>query len=79
MSKLTQLFKSPDGGFPKIVYALPVLLIVIGGIVYLSLNIKKGTVKNKIQAASMAVGLQLNKDKTSDILLSIFELGQSAH
>ncbi|MEM6321683.1 MAG: hypothetical protein AAF960_28750 [Bacteroidota bacterium] len=58
MSKLTQLFKSPNGGFPKILYIIPVLLIVVGGMAFLSFNIKKGAVKQKIQAASMAVGLQ---------------------
>jgi len=54
MSKLQQLFKSPDGGFPKILYAFPFVLILFGGLVYLSLNIKKGAVKKNIQAASMA-------------------------
>ena len=78
MSKLTQFFKSPDGGFPKIVYALPVLLIVIGGLVYLSLNIKKGTVKNKIQAASMAVGLQddINYISTKTKASEVFALSK---
>lgn len=78
MSKLTQLFKSPDGGFPKIIYALPILLILIGGLVYLSLNIKKGTVKNKIQAASMAVGLQddINYISTKTKASEVFALSK---
>ena len=74
MSKLTQLFKSSDGGFPTITYILPILLILVGGVVYLSMNIKKGTVKKNIQAASMAVGLQddinyiSTKTKASEVL-----------
>ena len=78
MSKLTQLFKSQDGGFPKIIYVLPVLLILIGGLVYLSLNIKKGTVKNKIQAASMAVGLQddINYISTKTKASEVFALSK---
>jgi len=83
MSKLTQLFKvqfsqSPDGGFPKIIYVLPVLIILIGGLVYLSQNIKKGSVKNKIQAASMAVGLQddINYISTKTKASEVFALSK---
>ena len=78
MSKLTQLFKSPDGGFPKIIYVLPILLILIGGLVYLSFNIKKSTVKNKIQAASMAVGLQddINYISTKTKASEVFALSK---
>ncbi|MFK7979202.1 MAG: hypothetical protein AB8G86_04420, partial [Saprospiraceae bacterium] len=78
MSKLTQLFKSPDGGFPKIIYALPILTILIGGLVYLSFSIKKSTVKNKIQAASMAVGLQddINYISTKTKASEVFALSK---
>ena len=78
MSKLTQLFKSLDGGFPKIIYVFPILLILISGLVYLSFNIKKGTVKNKIQAASMAVGLQddINYISTKTKASEVFALSK---
>ncbi len=78
MSKLTQLFKSPDGGFPKIIYVLPVFLILIGGLVYLSLSIKKGAVKKNIQAASMAVGLQedINYISTKTKASEVFALSK---
>ncbi|MFK7979570.1 MAG: conjugative transposon protein TraM, partial [Saprospiraceae bacterium] len=78
MSKLTLFFKSPDGGFPKIIYVLPILLILIGGLVYLTLNIKKGTVKKKIQAASMAVGLQddINYISTKTKASEVFDLSK---
>jgi len=78
MSKLTQLFKSPDGGFPKIIYALPVLMIIIGGIIYLSLNIREGAVKKNIQAASMAMGLQddINYISTKTKASEVFALSK---
>jgi len=78
MSKLQQLFKSPDGGFPKILYAFPIVLILIGGLVYLSLNIKKSTVKKNIQAASMAVGLQddINYISTKTKASEVFALSK---
>jgi len=78
MSKLQQLFKSPDGGFPKILYAFPFVLILFGGLVYLSLNIKKGAVKKNIQAASMAVGLQddINYISTKTKASEVFALSK---
>ena len=78
MNKLTRLFKSPDGGFPKILYAFPILLIFIGGLIYLSMNIKKGTVKKNIQAASMAVGLQddINYISTKTKASEVFALSK---
>ncbi len=78
MNKLTQFFKTPDGGIPKILYALPILLIIIGGFVYLSMNIKKGVVKQKIQAASMAVGLQddINYISTKTKASEVFDLSK---
>ncbi len=78
MSKLKQLFKSTDGSFPKILYAFPILLIIIGGLVYLSMNIKKGTVKKNIQAASMAVGLQddINYISTKTKASEVFALSK---
>ena len=78
MSKLTQIFNAPDGGIPKILYALPILLIIIGGLVYLSMNIKKGVVKQKIQAASMAVGLQddINFISTKTKASEVFDLSK---
>ena len=78
MNKLTRLFKSPDGGFPKILYVLPFILVLIGGLVYLSFNIKKGTVKKNIQAASMAVGLQddINYISTKTKASEVFALSK---
>ena len=78
MSKLQQLFKSPDGGFPKILYAFPIVLILIGGLVFLSLNIKKSAVKKNIQAASMAVGLQddINYISTKTKASEVFALSK---
>ena len=78
MSKLTQIFKSENGRFPKIIYVLPFLLVVIGGLVYLSKNIKKGAVKQKIQAASMAVGLQddINFISTKTKASEVFDLSK---
>ncbi|GEM_PF-2849077 len=78
MSKLKQLFKSPDGGFPKIIYALPILLVLIGGLIYMSVNIKKSTVKKNIQAASMAVGLQddINYISTKTKASEVFDLSK---
>ena len=78
MSKLKQLFKSPDGGFPKIIYALPILLVLIGGLIYMSVNIKKSTVKKNIQAASMAVGLQddINYISTKTKASEVFALSK---
>lgn len=78
MSKLTQLFKSPYGGFPKILYALPIVLMMLGGLVYLSMNIKKDAVKKKIQAASMAVGLQddINYISTKTKASEVFALSK---
>jgi len=53
-------------------------LILVGGLVYLSLNIKKGAVKNKIQAASMAVGLQddINYISTKTKASEVFALSK---
>ena len=78
MSKLQQLFKSPDGGFPKILYAFPIVLILFSGLVFLSLNIKKGTVKKNIQAVSMAVGLQddINYISTKTKASEVFALSK---
>lgn len=78
MKKLNWLFTSTDGGFPKILYAAPILLMVIGGMFYLSMNIKKSTVKKKIQAASMAVGLQedINYISTKTKASEVFALSK---
>ena len=78
MSKLTQFFKATDGGIPKILYALPILVILIGGLFYLSMNIKKGVVKQKIKAASMAVGLQddINFISTKTKASEVFDLSK---
>jgi len=75
---IQQLFKSPDGGYPKILYAFPFVLMLIGGLVYLSLNIKKGTVTKNIQAASMAVGLQddINYISTKTKASEVFALSK---
>jgi len=78
MNKLKQLFKSPDGGFPKIIYALPIFLILIGGLLYMSVNIKKSIVKKNIQAATMAVGLQddINYISTKTKASEVFALSK---
>ena len=78
MNKLTHFFKAHDGGIPKILYALPFLFVIIGGLIYLSMNIKKGVVKQKIQAASMAVGLQddINFISTKTKASEVFDLSK---
>ena len=78
MSKLTQLFNAPNGGIPRILYLLPILILGIGGLVSLSTNIKKGVVKQKINAASMAVGLQddINYISTKTKASEVFDLSK---
>ena len=78
MNKLSLFFKSSDGGLPKILYAIPIAFMVIGGLVYLSMSIKKDTVKQKIKAASMAVGLQddINYISTKTKASEVFALSK---
>ena len=78
MSKLTHFFNAPNGGMPRILYLLPIFLIIIGGLLYLSMNIKKVGVKQKIQAASMAVGLQddINYISTKTKASEVFDLSK---
>ena len=78
MSKLTQLFNAPNGGIPRILYLLPILILGISGLVSLSTNIKKGVVKQKINAASMAVGLQddINYISTKTKASEVFDLSK---
>ncbi len=78
MSQLTQFFKTDNKGLPKILYVLPILLLLIGGLVYLSMNIQKGAVKQKFQAASMAVGLQddINYISTKTKASEVFDLSK---
>ncbi len=78
MSKLTQLFKGTSGGVPKILFVLPFVIITFGGIIYLTTNLQKGTVKKKVQAASMAVGLQddINYISTKTKASEVFALSK---
>ncbi len=78
MSKLSQALKGKNGGVPTILLLLPVLIAIIGGIVYLSTTIKKGTVKKKMQQASMAVGLQedINYISTKTKASEVFALSK---
>ncbi|MFK7983655.1 MAG: hypothetical protein AB8G86_27000 [Saprospiraceae bacterium] len=78
MSKLTQFFKGTNGGVPKILLFLPVLIMIIGGIVYGLTTIPNGAVQQKIQAASMAVGLQddINFISTKTKASEVFDLSK---
>ena len=78
MSKLTNLFKGTDGSVPKILFVLPILIITFGGVIYLATNFQSVRVKKKIQAASMAVGLQddINYISTKTKASEVFALSK---
>ena len=78
MSKLTQLFKGTNGGVPKILFILPIIIITFVGAIYLMTNLQTGTVKKKVQAASMAVGLQddINYISTKTKASEVFALSK---
>ena len=78
MSKLTNLFKGTNGGVSKILFVLPIIIITFGGIIYLATNFQSVRVKKKIQAASMAVGLQddINYISTKTKASEVFALSK---
>ena len=78
MSKLTNLFKGTNGSVPKILFVLPIIIITFGGVIYLATNFQSVRVKKKIQAASMAVGLQddINYISTKTKASEVFALSK---
>ena len=77
--KIKNLFKTNNGALPPILYVLPVMVWLLGGITYLAKNaLQNESVQNKIKAVTMAVDLQedINYISTKTKASEIFSLSK---